>query len=229
MKYALIFIAVLILLRIDMFVGVVERLAQKIPSFSKNETIESTGPATELKKVDLKVSPKDQFQILLTEFGYSPTAASRQLILEFLKNHHEAVEIDRNVFLSEMEKWVPLVQDENIELVRLLADFMSNFKGERFKLVQEFFTLYIANNPEFFISFYPHQFDPNCMVAKLTWASGEELSLESIKLRMETFETLEGKVPQEKLGFLKNCQLVLRVEQSEREKTGNYDSSKQSI
>lgn len=212
-----------------MFVGVVERFTQKIPTFSKNETIENTAPATELKKVDLKVTPKAQFQILLAEFGYNPTAGSRQLILEFLKNNPGAIEIERNALLSEMEKWVPLTQGENIELVRLLADLMNNFKGERFKLVQEFFTLYIASNPEFFISFYPHQFDPNCMVAKLTWESGEGLSLEGINSRLEIFEALEGKAPPEKLGFLKNCQLILRVEQSEREKTGNYDSSKQSF
>lgn len=229
MKYALIFIAVLILLRIDMFIGVLERFTQKIPTFSKNETVESTAPATELKKMDLKVSPKDQLQILLAEFGFNPTADSRQLILDFLKNHQEAIEIDRNALLSEMEKWVPLTQGENIELVRLLADLMSNFKGERFKLVQEFFTLYIAGNPEFFISFYPYLFDPNCTVAKLNWEAGEGLSLESISSRLEIFEALEGKAPPEKLGFLKNCQLVLRVEQSEREKTGNYDSSKQSL
>jgi hypothetical protein len=105
----------------------------------------------------------------------------------FLKNHQEAIEIDRNALLSEMEKWVPLTQGENIELVRLLADLMSNFKGERFKLVQEFFTLYIASNPEFFISFYPYLFDPNCTVAKLNWEAGEGLSLESISSRLEIF------------------------------------------
>ena len=218
MKYALIVTLVLILLRIDMFVGVFERMVQKIPQFKKEEVSELSTPPSKLTKVDLKISSKEQFIVLLNEFSYNPGTQSKNLILEFIKNNPSSLEIDRNALFSAMEKWVPQIREENIELISLLKELMNSFKGEKLKLVQEFFSLYIDNNPEFFISFYPHQIDPNCMVSKLVWDFEGKIELDKIKTRQEAFDSLEGKAPQEKLDFLKNCKLVLRVEQSESEK-----------
>ncbi|MFA5584835.1 MAG: hypothetical protein WDA09_11545, partial [Bacteriovoracaceae bacterium] len=103
---------------------------------------------------------------------------------------------------------------ENPELALLLNDLLNVFSGDRRRIIQQFYSKYIDENPEFFFHYYPLQGDVNCIVAKYDWNSENVLSKEAVSQRLERIEDLTGRISPAKFEFSKNCQLVLRVEAS---------------
>lgn len=219
MKYALIIAAVLIILRIDMFVGVAERVWDKVPSIStkknESEVLEATSSVIESPpNVTIAPDAVSQLGVLLNEFSFNTDRSTRELIISFIKSHAALLQLNPSVLFTQMEKWMPMVKSDNAEIPLLLNDLFEIFKGEQAKVIQQFYTLYFVENPEFFIHYYPQKRDPNCIVLKYAWNTLNKLDAEQIAFRQKQLEELAGKIPGEKLEFAKNCQLVLRVEES---------------
>lgn len=217
MKYALIIVAALIILRIDMFIGVVERAWEKIPSWQQDELPPSVISPTNVESMsigDVGTDVVSQLQVLLTEFSFNPDRTTRELIESYIKSNPRLQSINASLLYTEMEKWIPAISGDNVEIPLLLNGLLELFKGERAQVIMQFYSLYLERSPEFFIHYYPHLKDPNCIVIKYAWNNQNTLSREQIFLRKKQLADLSGKVPSDKLEFAKSCQLVLRVEES---------------
>ncbi|HLT22398.1 MAG TPA: hypothetical protein VKZ84_03105 [Bacteriovoracaceae bacterium] len=216
MKYALIIALALIILRIDMFVGVAERAWNKVPrpKVDEAEISEEALPVSTFSVGDVETDKLSPLRLLITEFSYNPDRATREMLVEYIRSNPELLNLNPEILFSEMEKWRPYVAGENPELALLLNDLLNIFSGERKKVIQQFYSKYLDENPEFFFHYYPIQGDVNCIVAKYDWNSENVLNKEGISQRMKRIGDLAGQISPTKFEFSKNCQLVLRVEAS---------------
>lgn len=214
MKYIFLVVLALIILRIDMFVGVVERAWQKIPQSSKEETVEpfEVPSVSTLAVSNFQQNQTNQFQLLLEEFGYHPDRPTRDLVREFLRTNSNVSDISPQNLFSGLEKWSSHVASENPEVLLLLNELMDVFRGENYKVLQQFYSNYLDQSPEIFFHYYPVSKDPNCIVAKYTWNNSNFLDQDSLKSRYEKIEQVSAKIDPMKLEFSKNCLLVIRVE-----------------
>lgn len=214
MKYVLIIVLTLIILRIDMFVGVVERAWKKIPQIKKQESVENLDiPAVSTFAVsDFKENHIEQFQLLLTEFSYNPDRATRELISNYLKKNPNIHDMNSDILFRGLDEWQSIVRGENQEVYFLLNDFIEYFKGKNFQVLLQFYSLVLDGNPEFFFHYYPIHKDPNCIVARYAWNQVNAIEEEVINSRKIKIEELANKIDPTKLDFSKNCLLVIRVE-----------------
>lgn len=216
MKYIVIILLTLIILRIDMFIGVVERVWDKVPKSRPTppaETIETPAVST-FSVSGLQDDQISQFRLLMTEFSYAPDKLTRELVVNYLKNHPQVAEISESALFFELDKWTPLSGEDNPEVPLILNDLMGVFKGKQLQTIQQFYSNILVANTELFFHYYPLSRDPNCMVAKYAWNNQNKLTMEDIKSRQGLIEETSVKLDPHKIDFASGCQLVLRVEKN---------------
>lgn len=217
MKYVLFAILLLIFLRIDMFIGVVERAWNKVPRPQGTEVVVEpieTPPVSTFSVAGLQEDQISQFRLLMTEFTYKPDKLTRELLINYIKSNPSVLEIKDTILFSELEKWVPLIQEDNPEVLLTLNDLMGLFKGASLQVLFQFYSNFLERNTEFFFHYFPIAKDPNCIVAKYAWNHENSLNEERLLLRKNQIEGLAGKIEAGKTDFASNCLLVIRVESS---------------
>lgn len=216
MKYVLFLILLLVVLRIDMFVGVVERAWKKVPRVQEPVVVDAveTPAVSTFSVAGLQEDQISQFRLLMTEFTYKPDRLTRDLLVNYLKSNPSILEIKDSILFSELEKWLPLVREDNPEVLLTLNNFIELFKGAPLQTLLQFYTNFLEENTELFFHYYPITKDPNCIVAKYAWNYQNTVNEERLLLRKKQIEGLSGKIEAGKVDFASNCLLVIRVESS---------------
>lgn len=169
MKYIVALALVIFLVRIDFFLGQLERLAQRFTPVPPE--IEASIEQTDRQLIpvsqdqNLKQTPKEVFLSLLSNFRVSPDKAIREKALEVFKAHPTMfsktldTELEAQIF-----RWQELLHNNEPEVVPFLITLLNILQGENLDMVKRFFSLWIDIDLANFIAAYSGTKDSNCLI-----------------------------------------------------------------
>lgn len=225
MKYIVILIIAVIMVRIDFWLTLVERAAKKVSSVTERQVqvdpvINKPAPDLIPVKQDatLKQSPKETFLALLEDFRANPIAPIRERALVIFKDHPTMFSQKLDPQLeAQVFRWRDLLNNNEPEVVKFLIDLMNILQGENQEMIKKFFSLWMEINMEHFLAAYSRTRDVNCGVAKLFgFPLSEEEKINELYEReasLKEFVAKEKVEPVQK-ALANNCLLVLQIELS---------------
>lgn len=183
MKYLVILILVVLLVRIDWILRRFDLLSEKLTS--KQTEVEPIPENSDREIVPLskdkifKQNPKQIFLGLLDDFQSSPSADVRQRAVAYLKEHPSLFmdTLDRELEAA-IYQWRDLFILNNPEVSGFLLELSSILPGKNKLLIYRFFSLWMDINMEHFLAAYAKGADTNCNIAIVF---GDEKSETEIK------------------------------------------------
>jgi hypothetical protein len=219
MKYIVILILVVLIARIDLFIGVFERATEKVrkltsPSSQPVEVENAPVIISMSEDQTFKQNPHRTMLMLLRDFKVNPDRAVREKIVDVLKT-------DRSVFKAKLDTDFEsaifglrdLIYQREKELPLLLTDLMKHVEGENLEMIKRFFSLMMDFDLVSFLKAYSKTKDTNCMIAALHGDSlPKEEQLAEFSQRAEALNIYLSQEQQNSYKSLaRNCQLVLSV------------------
>ncbi len=172
MKYVVGLLVVIFLVRIDMFLGALERLGGKIKSAQERGPDPDSILAEPTEIISIKEdkaigrTPKSEFFTLLNDFYQSPTRETRERVVALFRREPKILGAVKDpVFEGELLKMSDLVYNKSTELPLLLLDFLGILEGENLDLIKRFFTMILDNDFDQFVATYSRSKDSNCIIA----------------------------------------------------------------
>jgi hypothetical protein len=215
MKYIVILAVVILLVRIDLILALIDRTVGKFSS--KNVESGVSVPASEMipfedKKV-LK-TPKKVFLTLLENFHANPNTDFRNRIIAELKTHPQLFSdnLDRDLE-GAIYQLRDLLGQKNLETSQLIIELIPLLKGENQDFLKKFFSYLMEIDLGMFLEFYIKYPDPDCsVVILLEDRIPEEEKLNELRDRLGMFEAFLAKENSPILltNYATNCQLVLK-------------------
>ena len=220
MKYLAIIVLVILLVRVDVLLGLFDKLGEKFAARSPEiPATELTAPVDTIplnKDQSFKQTPRQVFLALLEDFHADPQKEIRLKALDYFKNHPTIftqkldTDLEAAVF-----RWRDLLNLNEPELANFLIDLLNILQGENQIMVKRFFALWMDINMEHFLTAYSKTKDTNCLIAT-TFGDPipEEERLNEYYDRedaLKAFLAKENINPVEKT-LATNCQLVLGLE-----------------
>lgn len=173
MKYVWIFIAIVVIVRIDFLMGLIDKgivkiQAPKTPVAKVSDLPASSEIIPVAEDKVLKQSPKSTFLALLNNFHQSPSTQIRDLALTEIKNHPTmfTTTLDKSLE-AEIYQWRDLVIQGNKETAIFLVELMKYLQGENYDMLRKFVSLWIDVDLDQFLGFYSKSRDTNCGVITL--------------------------------------------------------------
>lgn len=169
-KYVLLFVVAIILIRIDIVVG----LAEKAISVFRKEEIQvrpdEFGEAPEIVRSEKNVtlSPRQKYLAFMDDFRVSPEMVFRQQAMELFKEHPQMFtdKLDKDLE-ARVYSWRDLSVQNAPELPLFLLDLHNILRGENKNIITRFFSVVMDLNFEMFISSYPRTKETTCAPATL--------------------------------------------------------------
>lgn len=219
MKYIVILLAVLLIIRIDVFMHLFDQTSERVQKFftpsSQPPTVAEAPEIIPLNEDrSFKQNPKRTLLMLLTEFKVNPESAIRLRIISIIKENPSLLGIDLDPrFESAVFGLRDLIYQKEKELPLLLLDLLKVLKGENREMVRKFFSLMMDNDLTSFLQVYSQAKDENCMIAsQLGDELPEQEKLNELKSRLASLEKyLEREDVSHKL-LASNCQLVVQIQ-----------------
>ncbi len=170
MKYALILVVVVMLVRIDIVWDLVAKLHSKIPT--KKENIEETDITPMGESVSygddksLKQSPKVRLIGLMDIFSQRPDLDMKTSILsEFKKNASAFTDILDKELEGAIFRWRGLIQQGNPVVIDLLVELIPELQGANQLMARKFFSLVLDQDAVLFLKGYAKTKDLSCLGA----------------------------------------------------------------
>lgn len=217
MKYVLIFVAVMLLIRIDVVIELGEKVVMMFRSEESQERPDTYGesPVIVRSETNVKLTPRQQYLSYMDSFRVSPEKLFRNQAMELFKNHPQ---IFTNKLDAELEakvySWRDLVVQNAPEVPLFLLDLSNILKAENKDVVTRFFSVVLDINFEMFIESYPRTKDAACSPVTLIEAAvPEEEKFPELFERLgilEEYLAREGLVPEKKL-YATICMNVLKI------------------
>ncbi len=220
MKYAVILIILILLVRIDFFLGLFDKVNKK---FDANPT-ELDGSDVRMNRElvpvnldrSLKRTDRDQFMALLEAFHDSPSAGLAESALQVLKNNPAMFsdKIDPGLE-SQIFRWRDLLNNNRPEMVNFILELMKVLRGENSEMLKRFFALWMDINMSHFIVAYSRTPDTNCTIAPLF---GDPVAEEEkLNEYYDRQESLNNFIKKENLDVVQkslatNCLLQLEIQ-----------------
>ena len=219
MKYLIGFIAIVILVRIDFFLSLVDKGMEKLnrerptttqPDIEQGETI----PVTEDK--NLKVTSKTKFLNLLQNFRINPEPTVRELAMELLRSEPMMFgsELDPNLE-SAIFSWRDLISQGNTDLPNFLLELMTVLEGKNLEVVRRFFSLMMDQDMKSFLLHYSRSKDINCSIGII---HGDVLESDQLYSVLEERDLAisrilsETNVDPNMRALGQNCQIMIRAQ-----------------
>lgn len=219
MKYIAILAIVVLMVRVDFIMGLVDKYFgnEPPPADVSAEDISSKREVISVKQdVTLKQSPRQTFMAFLEDFRTAPVPEIRNQAISILKSNPKMfgpkldTDLEARVF-----NWTELISNNEPEVVNFLLDLMGILQGENQEMLKRFFSSWMQINMEQFIAAYSRTKDSNCSIAT-TFPSplpAEELLNEYY----EREEALANVLAKEKLDpvhrvLAQNCKLVVTIQ-----------------
>lgn len=220
MKYVVILLIVVVLVRIDVVLRLFDKASDKLSS--KAPETQSTDITSEREFVSmtqdqsLKQTPRQVFLALLEDFHSSPSKDIRERAMNQFKNYPTMfsqkldADLETRVF-----HWRDLLNVNQPELVNFLLDLMNILQGENLEMVKRFFALWMEIDMNNFLTAYSSTRDTNCLIAttfgdpipeeeKLNEYYDREKAIAAILTNEKLDPTLRT--------LATNCQLVLNLQ-----------------
>ncbi|MBA2404790.1 MAG: hypothetical protein H0V66_08465 [Bdellovibrionales bacterium] len=219
MKYVVILVVVIILVRIDDVLRMFDKTSAKYQTSSDEVAPENAPTSSDLVSGDpdltLKVSPRKTFLSMLNDFRNSPDVNVKERAIEVLRSQPTMftetldVELETTIY-----RWRDLLVQRNKVAHDFLMEIMKSLKGENLEMVRRFFSLAIDIDQAEFLTVYSKSTDINCLVMGYL---GDNLPIEERYnelnerlLSLEAFLTTEKAVPVKVYG--QRCLMVLKLQ-----------------
>lgn len=219
MKYVVILVVIVILVRIDVVFKLFEKTAGKYQNSREEIKTGDIEPSSDLVSVDndlsLKTSPHKMFISMLNDFKNTSDLNVKNKAIEVLRSQTTMfsdkldIELESSIYL-----WRDLLIQKNKTAHEFLIEMMKYIKGENLEMVRRFYSLAIDIDLIDFFNSYSKSTDTNCIIMGYVAdnLSDEEKynELEERLIAFDAFLLTEKAVPF--LVFAKRCQIVLNLE-----------------
>ena len=219
MKYVVILVVVVILVRIDVVFKLFEKTAGKYQNSREEIKTGDIEPSSDLVSVDndlsLKTSPHKTFISMLNDFKNSSDLNVKNKAIEVLRSQTTMfsdkldTELESSIYI-----WRDLLVQKNKTAHEFLIEMMKYIKGENLEMVRRFYSLAIDIDLVEFFNSYSKSTDTNCIIMGYVAdnLSDEEKynELEERLIAFDAFLLTEKAVPF--LVFAKRCHIVLNLE-----------------
>lgn len=220
MKYIAILAIVVLMVRVDFFMGLVDKYfgnAEPPPADVSAEDIASKREVISVKEdVTLKQSPRQTFMSFLEDFRTAPVPEIRNQAISILRADPKmfGAKLDTDLE-ARIFNWTELITNNEPEVVNFLLDLMGILQGENQEMLKRFFSSWMQINMENFIAAYSRTKDSNCSIA--TTFPAALPSDEILNEYYEREEALAAVLAKEKLdpvhrALAQNCKLVVTIQ-----------------
>jgi hypothetical protein len=218
MKYVLMFVVAIILIRIDKVIEIGEKgymMFQSEPAQQDKLAGLGDSPVIVRSETNVKLSPRQEFLAFLDGFKVSPDASYREQAISLFRDHPQmfSEKGDKNLE-ARIYAWRDLIVQNSEELPLFLLDLMNIMKGENKITVTRFFSLVMDLNIDMFMSSYPRTKDPACAPVTLIEAAvPPEERLPELYERMGILEEFlaKEKLPADKKLYANLCLNTLKI------------------
>jgi len=169
MKYVVILIVVVILVRIDVILRLFDKTATKYQNNSNEIKSDEDIPSSEIipagKELSAQSTPRKTFISILNDFSYVPDANFKNKAIELLRTHPTMFtdKLDRELE-SSLYRWRDLLVQRNKITHEFLMEMMKSLKGENLEMLKRFFSFAIDIDLAEFLALYSKSSDINCMI-----------------------------------------------------------------
>jgi hypothetical protein len=169
MKYVVIVVFVIILVRIDVILRLFDKTALKIENRPTEITARDVDAPTQIipigKDLSLQISSKSSFLSMLNDFRASQDESVKEAAIEILRGSpqifSEAVDSDLE---ASVYRFRDLLIQKNKATHELLLEMMKSLKGDNLAMVRRFYSLSIDIDLEEFLKEYSTSSDSNCII-----------------------------------------------------------------
>jgi hypothetical protein len=220
MKYIVILIVVVILVRIDFILHFFDKTSAKFENSQTNEVTNSTAennPQTELVPIQndmaIKSSSRKIFLSMMEDFRSVPEMSLRDRAIETLRaeptmfNEKLDPELESTIF-----RWRGLIVQKNKIAQGFLLELMKSLKGENLEMVKRFLSYSIDADFADFVTFYSKTNDLNCML--ITYLGDnlpDEEKYNELNVRLKAVEAYIASDKADLKEYAQRCQLVLKL------------------
>jgi hypothetical protein len=219
MKYVVIIVVVVILVRIDVILRLFDKTATKYQNRTQEITLGDIPASSDIvplsKDLSLKATPKKNFISMVNDFGNMPDQSVKDRAIEVLRSQPAMFSDKLDAELeSSVYSWRNLLIQRNKSAHEFLLEMMKYLKGENLEMVKKFYSFAIDIDMGDFLSVYSKSSDINCMI--ITYLGDNlpaeekynELSARFVALN--TFLSVERPEPIKVYG--QRCQMVLKLQ-----------------
>ena len=220
MKYVVILVLAILIVRIDYFLNMFEKATEKTaPEPVEVDAADIRSDRSTIPFGDdqsLKQTPKKTFLVLLEAFHANPTATIRERALTILKANPTMFSAKLDTELeSKVFSWRDLLNNNEPEAVNFMMDLMNILQGENLLMMRRFFSLWMEIDMPNFVAAYSRSKDVNCTIATTFGDNIPEAEKHHELYERET--ALKLLLTKEKIDPLQkslatNCLLVLGIE-----------------
>lgn len=165
MKYVLLFVVAIILIRIDKVIELGEKGFMMFQSEAPQTNPDDLGESPVIVRSDnnVKLTPRQQYLSFLDGFRISPDSAYRVQAMTLFKDHPQMFgeKLDTDLE-ARIYSWRDLIIQNSAELPLFLLDLNNILRGENKISVTRFFSVVLDLNVEMFMASYPRTKDPLC-------------------------------------------------------------------
>ncbi|MFL5784347.1 MAG: hypothetical protein ACJ76H_07065 [Bacteriovoracaceae bacterium] len=166
MKYVLLFVVAILLMKIDAVIELGEKAWMTVKSEEEpRDRPEDLGDAKEIVRSEdnVKLTPRQQYLNFLDSFRNSPDLVFREKAMALFKEHPMMFteKLDKDLE-ARIYSWRDLAVQNTPELPLFLLDLANILKGENREIVTRFFSVVMDLNIDMFIANYPRTKDQNC-------------------------------------------------------------------
>jgi len=177
MKYVLIFVGVMLLIRIDVVIDLGEKAFMLFQNKQTNEIPDSYGepPVIVRSETNVQLTPRQQYLSFLDSFRVSPEKGFRDQAMAVFKDHPQifSEKLDKDLE-ARVYRWRDLVVQNEPEVPLFLLDLSNILKGQNKEIVTRFFSVVMDINFDMFIGSYPRTKDTSCAPVLLIEAAVPE-------------------------------------------------------
>jgi hypothetical protein len=218
MKYVLIFVAALLIIKIDTVIELGEKAWMTLKSEEDTPNrADDLGEAPVIVRSDtnVKLSPRQQYLNFLDNFRVSPELVFRQEAMELFKKHPTMFtdKLDKDLE-ARIYSWRDLVVQNSEELSLFLIDLSNILKGQNKEIIPHFFSVVMDLNVEMFMQNYPRTKDQTCAPVLLIEAAvPPEEKLPELYERMGILEEYLARenLPADKKLYANLCMNSLKI------------------
>jgi hypothetical protein len=175
MKYVILFVVAILLVRIDIVVGLGEKVVMMFQSEPAQERPDAYGepPVIVRSESNVKLTPREQYLSFLESFRVTPEKGIRDQAMALFKDNPQI--FSEKVLDSNLEarvySWRDLVVQNEAEVPLFLLDLSNILKGPNKELITRFFSVVLDINFDMFIGSYPRTKDTTCTPVTLIEAA----------------------------------------------------------
>jgi hypothetical protein len=219
MKYVVILIVVVILVRIDVILRLFDKGAVKYQNRTEELKPGEIPPSSDLVPVEndlsFKVSPQKTFISMVTDFRSSPDINLKNRAIEVLRSQptmfNEKLDPDLE---TAVYRWRDLLVQRNKIAHEFLMEMMKSLKGENLEMIRRFFSFAIDIDLGEFLNVYSKSTDINCIImGYLGDTLPEEEKYNELAERLVALDSfLLVERPEPVKLYAQRCQMVLKLQ-----------------